>query len=95
VVGFNQKLVKLADNPATRGDIGRPDPAGEFLPPYSPELNPQENVWQFLRQNQLANRVYDNYEDIVDACCKAWNGLMALPEQIRSIGNRDYAAVNL
>jgi hypothetical protein len=66
------------------------------LPPYSPEINPQENVWQFLRQNQLANRVYDNDEDIVDACCKAWNDLMALPEQkIRSIGNRDHAAVNL
>jgi hypothetical protein len=32
MVGFNQKLVKLADNPATRGDIGRPDPAGEYLP---------------------------------------------------------------
>jgi hypothetical protein len=65
------------------------------LPSYSPELNPQENVWQFLRQNQLTNRVYDNYEDMVDACCKAWNDLMALPEQIRSIGNRDHAAVNL
>jgi len=24
------------------------------LPPYSPELNPQENIWQFLRQNYLA-----------------------------------------
>ena len=65
------------------------------LPPYSPELNPQENVWQYLRQNQLANRVYDNYEDIVQACCKAWNDLMASPEQIQSIGNRAYAQVNL
>jgi len=65
------------------------------LPPYSPELNPQENVWQYLRQNQLANRVYENYEAIVEACCKAWNDLMASPEQIRSIGSRDYSAVNL
>lgn len=29
-------------------------------PPYSPELNPQENVWQYLRQNHLENRIYDN-----------------------------------
>lgn len=80
----------------TGGQLSIPDNISLLkLPPYSPELNPQENVWQFLRQNQLANRVYDNYEDIVDACCKAWNDLMALPEQIRSIGNRDYAAVNL
>jgi hypothetical protein len=43
------------------------------LPPYSPELNPQENIWQFLRQTYLSNRVLDGYEAIVDACCKAWN----------------------
>jgi DDE superfamily endonuclease len=65
------------------------------LPPYSPELNPQENVWQYLRQNQLANRVYDNYEAIVEACCDAWNAFTADPDRIRSIGTRDYAAVNL
>lgn len=62
------------------------------LPPYSPELNPQENVWQFLRQNHLANTVYDTYEDIVDACCNAWNALTQDPNQIRSIGTRDYAS---
>jgi transposase len=34
------------------------------LPPYSPELNPVENVGQFLRQNHLSNRVYESYEAI-------------------------------
>lgn len=63
------------------------------LPAYSPELNPQENVWQYLRQNQLANRGYENYDDIVKACCHAWNSLMDQPERVKSIGNRDYAAV--
>lgn len=63
------------------------------LPPYSPELNPQENVWQYLRQNYLANRVYESYEAIVEACCQAWNALIERPEQIRSIGTRDYAEV--
>ena len=65
------------------------------LPPYSPKLNPVENVWQYLRQNKLSNRIYDSYNAIVDACCQAWNDLMADPDRIRSIGSRDYAAVNL
>ena len=30
-----------------------------LLPSYSPQLNPQENVWQYLRQNYLSNRVLD------------------------------------
>ena len=66
-----------------------------LLPPYSPELNPVENIWQFLRQNFLSNRVYDSYEAIVDACCAAWNALIALPQCIRSITQRSWAiAVN-
>ena len=61
------------------------------LPPYSPELNPVENVWQYLRQNFLSNRVFEHYEAIVDACCTAWNTLMALPDRIRTITQRDWA----
>ena len=61
------------------------------LPPYSPELNPVENVWQFLRQNHLANRVFDTYTAIVDACCEAWNELTANPDRIRSIATRQWA----
>jgi len=45
--------------------------------PYSPELNPTENVWQFLRQAYLSNRVFETWEAIVDACCEAWNRLTA------------------
>lgn len=40
-----------------------------FLPPYSPELNPQEQVWQYLKTNYLCNRVFKNLNDILDACC--------------------------
>lgn len=43
------------------------------LPPYSPELNPIEQVWQWLKQKWLSNRAYEDYETIVDACCEAWN----------------------
>lgn len=63
-------------------------------PPYAPELNPVENVWQYLRQNQLSNRVFDSYDTIVDACCSAWNALMAAPERIASIATRSWAQVN-
>ena len=41
------------------------------LPPYSPELNPVENVWAYLRGNKLSNRVFESYEAIVDACSDA------------------------
>jgi transposase len=65
------------------------------LPPYSPELNPTENVWQFLRQNQLSNRVFDSYDVIVDACCQAWNALAASPGLIRSITTRSWASITI
>jgi transposase len=61
------------------------------LPPRSPELNPVENVWQFLRDNRLSNRVFRGYDDIVAHCCEAWNELMDQPWRIRSIGRRDWA----
>jgi hypothetical protein len=61
------------------------------LPPYAPELNPVENVWQFLRHNFLAHQVFDGYDAIVDACCSAWNKLAQLPDQITSIATRDWA----
>jgi hypothetical protein len=60
------------------------------LPPRSPELNSQENIWQFMRQNWLSNRVFKSYDDIVDHCCYAWNTLIALPWKIMSIGLRDW-----
>ena len=63
------------------------------LPRYSPELNPVENVWEYLRQNWLSHRVWDSYEAIVAACCEAWNMLMRSPEQIASITTRGWAQV--
>ena len=66
------------------------------LPPYSPELNPVENLWQFLKHNFLNARVFESYGAIVEACCIAWNRLRAVPGQIRSITTRDWAkTVNL
>jgi len=61
------------------------------LPPKSPELNPVENVWQFMRDNWLSNRVFRSYDDIVDHCCYAWNKLVNQPWNVMSIGLRDWA----
>jgi DDE superfamily endonuclease len=64
------------------------------LPPYAPELNPVENVWEYLRGNKLCSRVWGNYEAIVEACRLAWEFLINDPERIRSIGRREWASVS-
>jgi transposase len=64
-----------------------------FLPSRAPELNPVENVWLYLRQTWLSNRVFDTYEAIIEAACEAWNNLMAQPKAITSIGTRDWAHI--
>jgi transposase len=64
------------------------------LPPYSPELNPVETVWDHLRQNKLANRIYETYEDIVEACCAAWNDFITMPDRVASITKRSWAKVS-
>ena len=61
------------------------------LPPYSPELNPMENVWAYLRANKLAISVFDNYEQIVDRCCEAWNFFANDKTAITSITTRQWA----
>ena len=64
-----------------------------FLPSRAPELNPVENVWQYLRQNWLSNRVFDTYDTILEAACDAWRNLLINPTAITSIGHREWASV--
>jgi putative transposase len=64
-----------------------------LLPAKCPELNPQENVWQFMRDNWLSNRVFKSYDDIVNHCCDAWNRLVDQPWKIISIGTRDLSVL--
>ena len=76
----------------TTGKLDMPDNITPiFLPSRAPELNPVENVWQYLRQNWLSNTVLENYDAIIDAACDAWRKLIAKPETITSIGMRDWA----
>ncbi|RWM77755.1 MAG: hypothetical protein EOR81_17030 [Mesorhizobium sp.] len=62
-----------------------------FLPPRSPELNPVENVCQFMRDNWPSNRIFKDYDDIVTHCCAARNKLVDQPWKIMSIGLREWA----
>ena len=64
------------------------------LPPHSPELNPVENVWAYLRQTGLSLQVWDDTPAIVTACCQAWNRFLAQPHIVRSVTTRAWARVN-
>ena len=61
------------------------------LPAKCPELNPTENIWEFMRDNWLSNRVFLNADDLLDHCCEAWNKLRSQPWRLMSIGMRDWA----
>ena len=60
------------------------------LPPYAPDLNAIERVWQHLRDRHLSGRLFRNTRAIVDACCEAWNALVAEAGRIRSLTNYEW-----
>lgn len=62
------------------------------LPAYSPELNPVERIWLYLRERYLSHRLLADYEAVVDACCRAWNALTAEAGRIRSLCDYPYLA---
>ena len=64
------------------------------LPAYSPELNPQERVWEFLRQHHLALRRFLDYTALLDACQDAWRRFIAVPGRIRSLCSYPWATVS-
>lgn len=61
------------------------------LPPYSPELNPIEQVWAWLKQKWLSNRAYEDYEAIVGACCEAWNLFANDKALVKRLCDREWA----
>ena len=60
------------------------------LPAYSPELNPIEQVWQWLRQNELANKCFKDYNDIVESCSNAWNSFRSDTKRVKNLCFRDW-----
>lgn len=64
------------------------------LPAYSPECNPHENIWEYMKNNFLSNTVFENASHVIDACCDAWNRLSSETGRIKSIATREWATIN-
>ena len=60
------------------------------LPPYSPQLNPIEKLWQYLRQHYWSNRVYKNYDHLRQAAREAWQKVCLNPKKVKSICRAKY-----
>ena len=58
-----------------------------LLPPYCPELNPVERIWLYLRERFLSLRLFNSTEAIIEACCIAWNKLVAEPGRLKSLSD--------
>ena len=97
MIGGDAILIDVGDG-ATKLDV----PANISiiaLPAKCPGLNallsevegPVENIWQFMRDNWLSNRVFTSHENIIDHCCEAWNKLIDQPWRIMTIGRRKWA----
>src|SRR3954465_5673527 len=79
----------------TAKDLRWPDQVTPLpLPAYSPELNPQERVWEFLRQHHLALRRFLDYTALLDACQDAWRRFIGAPGRIRSFCSYPWATVS-
>jgi transposase len=64
------------------------------LPPYSPELNPVEQVWSWLRQRHLANRCFAGYNDMIEACSDAWNDFIKDKKVVMNLCERSWCNMN-
>ena len=83
-------VVMVLDGAGWHGPKGLDVPANitlVTLPPYSPELNPVERLWLYLRETYLSLRVFKDKDDIVDACCFAWKDATKDLDRIISLCN--------
>jgi transposase len=64
------------------------------LPAYSPELNPVERIWQYLKERYLSHRLLDDYDAIVDAASLAWNKLTTETGRLTSLTWTPWASAN-
>ena len=56
-----------------------------FLPPYSPDFNPIERLWQYLKSNYLAGFITKNREELADKLELSIKDLLSKPEVVKSI----------
>ncbi len=55
------------------------------LPAYSPELNPLENLWHYLKSHYWSNRAYANYEELETAAIEAWKTAVLDPNLMKTV----------
>jgi transposase len=60
------------------------------LPPYSPELNPVERLWLYLRQHHWSNRVYADAEALEEAAVSGWRAVCLDPDKVKTICRCEY-----
>jgi transposase len=59
-----------------------------YLPPYSPELNPVERLWLYIKNNILANKLYETIDVLESTLCSF---IQQLPNQlVKTICNINY-----
>jgi transposase len=88
ILGENEHAVMVLDQAGWHGSKALSVPASITLvplPSYSPELNPVERVWLYLKERFLSHRLLADYDAIVEAACNAWNRLMAEAGRIKSL----------
>lgn len=61
-----------------------------FLPPYSPELNPQEPLWDERREQHVHNRMFDSIDALEDHLVTALRDLEHSPDRVNSITAWDW-----
>lgn len=55
------------------------------LPPYSPELNPIENLWHYLKSHFWSNRAYADYDALEEAAIAAWKNAVLDTELMKTV----------
>jgi transposase len=61
-----------------------------FLPPYSPDLNPQEQVWDELREKYFGNRLFHSLQAVIDAAACGLRCMESSPETMKSLTKRKW-----
>jgi transposase len=85
-VGPKRHVVLVLDNAGWHRANGLQAPENITLlplPPYTPELNPIERLWHWLKDHEFSNRVYPDYDDLLNAVSDMWNALTY--ERIQSV----------
>ncbi len=54
-------------------------------PPYSPEVNPAEHLWDELREKYLSNRAFSSLDELIEVLCQGLNALADDPAALRSL----------